>query len=416
MNNEIMTILNYPGSKKNLLGFIKKNTLEYVPRDKAFLDIFAGTSSVGYNMKKDVCVYSNDSERYSYEIAKALIENNKLFKFDMIKEKFLGLYYENKKILIERNEIFIKKEEKALEEESSEDLIRLYNDYLCIWQKDDFEGQIKSRISFPYDLFMTYYSTTYFGFLQSCEIDSIRYAIEYIQDELDKAVLLASLFFAMKESVFSKDGHMAQPLNTEKNSKVLMKRRKVSIIEKFLKKISAFSNEEFIRSNFENRAYNHDFKRVIEDNRVKENVGFVYADPPYTDMQYSRYFHLLNTVVLYDYPNISKTRGALSKGLYREGRFQSGLSQKSNAKTEIEILMKYCKETKKNLGVSFAYPVDIVNQNTSRYTMSMDELIGTANDIFGVANVDIKDEDYEHSNNRNSERKKVKEYLVLCKY
>ena len=94
----------------------------------------------------------------------------------------------------------------------------------------------------------------------------------------------------------------------------------------------------------------------------------------------------------------------------------SHTSQKSNAKTEIEILMKYCKETKKNLGVSFAYPVDIVNQNTNRYTMSMDELIGAANDIFGVANVDIKDEDYEHSNNRNSERKKVKEYLVLCKY
>ena len=50
-------------------------------------------------------------------------------------------------------------------------------------------------------------------------------------------------------------------------------------------------------------------------------VSVVYCDPPYTDDQYSRYYHVWETLVLYDYPELT------GKGLYRPNRFATGFSQ-----------------------------------------------------------------------------------------
>jgi adenine-specific DNA-methyltransferase len=47
----------------------------------------------------------------------------------------------------------------------------------------------------------------------------------------------------------------------------------------------------------------------------------VYADPPYSAAQYSRYYHVLETLVLYDYPESS---GA---GRYRGDRHQTAFSK-----------------------------------------------------------------------------------------
>lgn len=49
------------------------------------------------------------------------------------------------------------------------------------------------------------------------------------------------------------------------------------------------------------------FEDLLKQDDIKNNVSFIYADPPYTDMQYSRYYHLLNIVAKYDYPAPTKT-------------------------------------------------------------------------------------------------------------
>ena len=47
--------------------------------------------------------------------------------------------------------------------------------------------------------------------------------------------------------------------------------------------------------------------------------------------------------------------------------------------------------------------------------MSIDAIIDLAIVTFGIDNVQILTEEYEHSNNRNTDTKKVLEYLILCK-
>ena len=67
-----------------------------------------------------------------------------------------------------------------------------------------------------------------------------------------------------------------------------------------------------------------------------ENVSVVYADPPYTRDHYSRFYHVLETMCLWDDPGVSTTRirasnAILSRGMYRADRHQSPFCIKSQA-------------------------------------------------------------------------------------
>lgn len=423
-NNDTMTILNYQGSKKQLLDFIYNKSVEYIDENKAFMDIFSGSSAVGYAMKRNFQIYSNDSELYSYNIAKALVENNTRLEIAPLFNNVRMNYNNNYENLYEIFGKYLDEEQLLINNKNEEELVNFYKRYPCIWNKETefklFNGRIKTisdiqnyKSNIPFMLFTTYYANTYFGVQQSFDIDCIRYAIEVEQNEIIKSVLFSALFFAMKECVFSKDGHMAQPLDKDKNSSKLLKIRSRSIMEKFEEKLLEFGTDDFVISDKKNKTFNLDFNDLLKDKNTLNDLGFIYADPPYTDMQYSRYYHLLNTLVLYDYPQISLTRGVLSNGLYREGRFQSDLSKKSKATEQINELFRACKENKINIGLSFAYPQDPINQPTNRYTMDISKIIEIAELYYGKKNVKVEGLDYEHANNRNSSSKKVIEYLIL---
>ena len=311
-----------------------------------------------------------------------------------------------------------------MEIKDTEGLIKLYLNCPCIWKENveiEIDGNIirsisdlrKYKESIPNMLFTLYYSSSYFGIKQSMDIDSIRYAIEFIEDEKIRSILFTSLFFAMKECVFAKDGHMAQPLNIEKDKKRMLRLRERSIYEIFIEKLNEFNTDDFVLSQKDHKCFNKDFRTLLEtEESIKDEVGFIYIDPPYTDMQYSRYYHILNTVVLYDYPEISLSKGAISKGIYREGRYQSPLSQRKHALNEIDFLFRFCKENKINVALSYAYPIDPEKQATNRYTASIDDLINVAKKYFGD-NVKVVHEEYSHANNRNSNKKNVLEYLII---
>lgn len=68
--------MRYYGNKTKLLPFITQvvNTIN-IPQDPIFVDLFAGTNSVGmYFKQRGFQVISNDIKEYSYAIAKSYIE------------------------------------------------------------------------------------------------------------------------------------------------------------------------------------------------------------------------------------------------------------------------------------------------------------------------------------------------------
>ena len=222
----------------------------------------------------------------------------------------------------------------------------------------------------------------------------------------------------MKETVFAKDGHMAQPLSPVKNIARHLKQRSKSIFPLLIKKLGefvVFSSTEKHSNEFKHKIYNLDIKDITKGEIFNnKKIKMIYADPPYTDMQYSRYYHLLNVAANYDFPMPTISRGKFTSGLYTEGRNQSDLSKKSTAKLRIEELCRYCKDNNITLALSYAYPEDRINQKTNRYTVSIEDLISLAKHIFGSNNVSIAEESYKHANHRNSTTKNVFEYLIIC--
>ena len=424
-SNDVFTILNYQGSKKNLLNFIYKNTIDVIDEKKAVFDIFAGSCSVGYALKRYYRIFANDSEVYSSVIAKALLQYNNKLLWYTYEAQFEKFYQKNHNDLINLFGEYVVKEKELIQEKDVQKIKNFYDNYPTVWNgylslynntiRTTKDLKIK-KDEIPYMLFTTYYANTYFGVHQSIEIDSIRYAIELLEDNALQNVLLAALFYAMKECTFSKDGHMAQPLSIENNKTKLFSVRQKSILEYFQRKLSEFQSPDFVISSHDNVVFNKPISEIYNIDRVKQEVGFIYADPPYTDMQYSRYYHLLNTVTLYDYDDISLYRGKISKGLYREDRFQSPLSQRSTALDQTSILFDYCKANRMNLALSYAYPRDTKQQATNRYTMNIEDIIETAEKKFGRNKINVFTEEYEHSNNRDKDTKKVLEYLIVCKY
>lgn len=418
MKNEF-PILNYPGSKRNLLSFIDEYTTSHIPKEKALFDIFAGSGAVSYFYKDRFKVYANDSEQYSSVILSALLKFQPKIKLSEILGIVSHFSKLNKQELLSVFNKWVNKEKELLESYKYDEIEQFYLSFPNVWKENvvinSKEITIETLRKFPfYSLFTSYYSGNYFGVLQSVEIDSIRYAIEKGNFNIEtKHMLLSALFYAMKEAVFSKDGHMAQPLGINNNLEKLFKRRNVSIIEKFVLKVEDFYSENFLTEDNGNKVFNYTFDELLF-NKVDlfDEVGFIYADPPYTDMQYSRYFHLLNTLVDYQYPEMTMYRGNLSKGLYTENRYQSPLSQKSKAIYYHKQLFDFCKQKQIGLAFSFAYPFDPANQQTNRYVLNIFDLIEYGNSVFN-GNFQYYTQDYNHSNNRNSNSKKVLEYLLL---
>lgn len=414
------SIINYPGSKKKLLNFIYNNTYEYIDENKFVLDIFSGTGCVAEMYANNgYKVISNDAEKYSYYITKSLICEQQNEKLNL--SKFKKAFADNKDRLFNQFENEIIEERKLIDSKSS-DIEKFDKSIIKIWDIndrnkyeiedinissiDDLNKKIKD---IPFCLFTLYFSGYYFGLEQSIEIDSIRYAIEKV--DKTNSLLYTALYYSMKEAVFAKDGHMAQPLNHEKNKKKLFEVRKKSISNIFFEKLEDLRKNINVNNKEDNKSFNYKLSDILENDFIRENVGFIYADPPYTDMQYSRYFHLLNTVSEYYYPKLTAKNGKITSGLYTENRFQSPLSNKKFAISQIEMLIKFARENKINLAISYAYPVDIKAQKSDRYTMDINELISVMKKHY--EKVTIVKEEYSHSNNRNSSRKEVYEYLII---
>ena len=412
-----ISILNYQGNKSSLMPFISENIKKYISQEDTICDIFSGSGSVGSFLKDDYTIIANDVEEYAAIISSALLNTPSKSKLLEAKEIFLNSFKLNlnKKLLI--NETLIANERTLINEKNSLKLSELYSSVPTIWNKLDNSITVdKLKNNNNYDLFFRYYSGTYFGIEQSICIDSIIKSIHDFNNRIEQNVLFSCLFYAMKETVFSKDGHMAQPLNIKKNAVRHLKQRSKSVFLYFLKKLEEFIDSACIKEVYSrNKIYNKDLTDLLADESFNSlDIKMIYADPPYTDMQYSRYYHLLNTAAKYDYPIPTISRGQYTKGLYTEGRNQSDLSKRSTAKLKLQELFNYCKKKNIVLVLSYAYPRDLLKQNINRYTISIEELVKMAKDIFGNKKVQIEQEEYKHANHRNSSSKEVLEYLIIC--
>lgn len=283
--------MNYIGSKLSILEYIDETIDDFVkPKDKrmTLCDIFSGTGAVGkYFKKKGYNIISNDIQYYSYIIAKHFIENNNEIEFKKLKEKKIEPFeYLNN---LDEIDGFI------------------YNNYSL--------GGTNGKE----------YERQYFSDDNAKKIDAIRTKIE----EWKKKNLIEDneYNFLIGSLIESAD----KVANTASVYEAFLKKLKTSAQKPLeLKPIDIVINKECT----ELKVYNCDCNELIKT--IKGDV--LYMDPPYNTRKYDTNYHMLETIALYDNPEIKGKTGVRT-----ETTKKSKYCIKRKASETLEDLIKNAK-------------------------------------------------------------------------
>ena len=181
--------------------------------------------------------------------------------------------------------------------------------------------------------------------------------------------------------------------------------RSKSILEYFVRKVE----DVFGKLRTEPNHLNH--KIIVEDyisclNNLEERTT-VYADPPYCLVHYSRFYHILETMVLYDYPEIQTKNGMYVKGRYRVDRHQSPFCIRTQVQKAFDDMFSVVKRKNNSLVLSYS----------DTGMISVYDLEQTALKYFSRSQIKLWAMDYSHMTmgRKNDRKRDVQEMLLLVK-
>lgn len=332
-NTDIPHFVKYMGSKREILDYIHF-AIESLNVDSSwFCDLFAGTSSVGGSFKHKYNIHINDIQLYSSIFAHTYFHNLQSIIHD---EKLKEI---KNKVLVYIDEFDRKYPEITYDYSKIDDFETFKN------IEEEQQKYINKKFTIGFSLFTKYYSGTYWSSTQCKWIDSIRAVAEdYIDTPIYHAIL-SCLMFAMSYASQS-TGHFAQYRKiTKSNMKDIFLYRNKDIWTLFSKKFEEIIKVIDSESVYQNRITTLDYVDCL---RIIEKNSIVYADPPYTNVHYSRFYHALETLVRYDHPVIKFT------GRYRDDRHQSPFDKKTEVENAFKQLFEGIKESNSHLILSYS--------------------------------------------------------------
>lgn len=331
----------YMGTKKQIVSDVADVVAQ--ARKGPFLDLFAGISTVATAVAPTRSVWCNDAERFAYDLATAKFTSPTAPIIDSDTLSGIAEHQTtNRQRLLQSLGSWILEEDEILLTggiRKVREFCKRQIDFSCSRQAQGFRTKYKKDRRAPYALFLLTYSGGYFGARQAADIDSLKFAFDRLlaESKIDAdqhrwymLALCRALF-----SVANTTGHFAQYLEVKGSTlnRFRLRRRRDIFAEwaAALKELQPCGTPDW-RSH--NKTFRSDANALLRQLGMRsEAPAVVYADPPYTNDQYSRYYHLLDTLLTYDYP---KTEG---KGQYRPDRFVSEFSLRSKVVDAFDTLV-----------------------------------------------------------------------------
>lgn len=408
--------LQYLGSKSRILDYVCTPMLQH-QEATTVIDLFAGTGAVGYAMQDYKRIVSNDLEYYSYVVNQAILNGcmfdsqKKIDFYHAIKLHYLRLEKLLKEsILLEKRffrgcdmegyKAFCHETPSIFNPETNRQDLKPLEEFA----KDIVPG-IGPQYSCIPCLFLAYYANTYFGIRQCCEIDAICSAIHQQEDQRVQFVLLTALMSAMSKTA-STTTHFAQYLKINSFSSYgnLVAKRATSIVTLFRRQLNYFEKKGLLNMEKPHATcYNMDYFDFLSKTNELNYQCIVYADPPYFKEHYSRYYHILNTVCLYDYPvpDINPQTKELSVGRYRSNRNVSPFGKKAKALLAFKDLLTICSGSGATLFISYAD--DSIVKIEALHELALQ-----------YYHVEKKETGLSHSKQGRDSVSKVNEILLIC--
>ncbi len=315
--------ISYMGTKRELAPAVAEVIKQ--AQQGILLDAFAGMCVVGEEVAPQRQVWSNDAQVFAAETARSLLTSRDEPPAAI---KMADLHYDLFEAHAATQSQYLARSLTAEEEVLGAGTFSRFESrsQLLSQHVRSETGRLESKDS---NLFASTYSNTYFGVRQCIAIDAIVKgvnscrALELISDDQRRWLLIALGRCLIK--LANSTGHFAQFLKPKRHSfRRYQALRRRDVWAEWLFSIGELNSVGTIDWRRRNKVFNADtlaLLTMLQKCNLKPSV--IYADPPYTDDQYSRYYHLLDTLILYDYPRVS---GA---GLYRSSRFRTPFSLKS---------------------------------------------------------------------------------------
>ena len=387
-NTELVHIIKYMGSKKPILDFVLYQISEITPKNGTVCDLFSGSGSISGGLRNKYDVIANDIQTYSEVLAQTYFSDFTQYTAEEV--------YED----LERTSNIHVRELYQFFPELFDDLYKLGTvTGFATFEKKQRDLIDRDFIGVDYYLFTKYYSGTYWSFQQCVWIDSLRRTAEAYRNTPIYYAILSSLMYAMSYTSQS-TGHFAQYRDgsTDEAIENILTYRQKSISKLFKRKFVQLL-DTYRSPSKDLTTYSLDFKDCLE--KIPEGTT-VYADPPYAPVHYSRFYHALETLVRYDYPDLEH------KGRYRMDRHQSPFSQKSNAPTAFSDMFEKIAKRKCQMVLSYS----------GTGVISIEELMRLLSIHFNKSKYNIKTLalDYKHSTMGRAEDKDrdVIEYLIVA--
>lgn len=377
------------GSKKSIINYINSAIIKVHPKENWVCDLFSGSCSISASLRKKYNFISNDIQEYSNVIAQTYFSDLSKYDFEELHEQI---------------EIEVKNHYSWFKENYTD----FFYDYSKVNTLKEF-ASIESRqrtlyttINFEidYHLFTQYYSGTYWSFEQCVWIDSFRKTAESFINTDIYYPFISSIMYAMSYTTQS-TGHFAQYRDGDTLSamnNILIYRQKDFynlFVRKFKELLLNLDN-----SLMELRTSTMNFSDCLKTIPIGSTV---YADPPYAPVHYSRFYHALETLVKYDYPQID------FKGRYRIDRHQSPFSKKTDALEAFKLLFR---------GILNRYSQMILSYSNNG-VLDINTIINLAKETFpSTYEIEIQTLDHMHSTMGRFEdhERSVIEYLIIAKH
>lgn len=244
----------------------------------------------------------------------------------------------------------------------------------------------------PNDLLASTYAGTYFGIGQAVRLDALRAAIaelknEDVIDDWQHSCMLTALMSAASRCVHSAGKHFAQPLKLSTSSfhrRRLLSDRALSVDKAFA--TALFEIDQAARPPGEGHIVEQTEAEQIDSSQLRDlQIRSVYADPPYTAQQYSRFYHILEVLVSGVPARLQQRGSTVTTGLYPTERHRSRFCSRVQAPSAFTELAEQARDADARLVVSYSVSDSASTGNVR--SIEFDALVDLLRKVYGQGEV-----------------------------
>lgn len=337
------TPLRYMGSKVELTGAVHDLLGTAQANPTMVADLFAGTGTVSSTLPAAIRAVASDVMQSTLCVSRARLLASEVSEDDLARHFRHVLRIARQSFLetAATHRLMIDEETTAvaLRPERLRGLIARSRH---VGNSPELQSQAAAAAnSAEHALVRLYFSRAYFSTAQAIALDAFRGAIDSSFEVVAATSwqrcsvrdFLLAVWLSTASSMSNSPGHTAQFLRGE----TVASRRRVQrawSMDPFAQLEKSFARmtlTHLASARRQNRVRYGDATTLARTLRLTKDPRrtIFYADPPYTKDHYSRLYHVLETLYLYDYPD------SIGVGRMRSQRFQSDFSYKTRARAAI---------------------------------------------------------------------------------